>query len=193
MRKYVLLMLVVISTFACNYNDDKDITKADDSQVADQEELQSIILEIISATVEEIESDSEGGRDAWKVTARNEDGVTLEFYFTKSANELLRVDGEEGPFTYDVVPGNGAVDFLDAKSTGDEAADGSLDKWRLRTESGNTEKWVYELDYQNPSARVAIDGNNGNLMSSDVGDNSDNGNEDNSGDNGDYGSGGSDY
>ena len=76
-------------------------------------------LDLFPGTVREVEHEREEGIDAWKVDIINDKGAEVEIYCRKDNGKLLRIDGESGPFDYNIEPPSPLISFEKAKEIGD--------------------------------------------------------------------------
>ena len=119
-------------------------------------------LALFPGTVKEVELELEEGQRTWKIDISGAGGSEVEVYLLESSGELVRVDGEKGPFTYDFNPGAPLITFSEAKSRSDSELSDSLESWRLRREDSYRNKWVYQFSYS--EKEVVIDAEDGAVL-----------------------------
>jgi uncharacterized membrane protein YkoI len=135
-KKYFLSLFIVTLFFACGEDDDPINISA--------EQAAAKALEIVSGQVTSTELDDSGTVPEWDVNVTTDAGSKIELEFDQATGELLEIEGNEGPFTYEVDPGLGLVVFSQAKETAfNEAEIGELSNWEL--EQDETGKWIYEF------------------------------------------------
>ncbi len=134
----------------------------DDSTMRAPESVENKALTLISGTVTESEPEIEEGIAAWKVDIRTDQGAEVEIYCRQDNGNLLRIDGESGPFDYNINPSNGLIDFNEAKSIGVGVTSETLGKWQLRMEDKYSNDWVYSLEYT--STKLFIKATDGNVL-----------------------------
>ncbi len=153
MKNFLLSALALVLLTGCP-DDDEDM--AAPQSVADK------ALQIVSGTVSSSEAEIEEGIAAWKVEIRTAQGAEVEIYCRQDNNELLRIDGESGPFDYNATPGNGLIDFSNAQSIGAAQTTETLMEWELEQEDKFNNAWVYSLEYQ--QTEIYIDATNGSII-----------------------------
>ena len=155
--KFLIVPLVLLMAFvACSEDDDDDnAMQAPDSVITKAKAL-------ISGTVTESEPDNEEGVAAWKVDITTAQGAEVEVYCRQDNNTLLRLDGESGPFDYNIDPGNGLIDFNQAKTVAGGETSEDLVSWRLRMEDKYNDQWVYTLEFT--STKVFINAEDGSVL-----------------------------
>ncbi|MDH3710296.1 MAG: PepSY domain-containing protein [Cyclobacteriaceae bacterium] len=138
MRAYFLisaLLFFIVAVFSCKSDD--EITILDSQQASNQ------ALDMISGQVIETELDSSGIAPAWEVTVLTDTGSEVEFYFTQDGGALIQIEGDDGPFNYDLDPGLGLISFSSAKQAALDEYEGDIVKWELEQDPQG--KWVYEF------------------------------------------------
>ena len=66
-------------------------------------------LELFPGRILEQSSDKIEGIDVWKVKIENSAGAIVSFYWQKNYTILFRIDGEKGPFNYELKPPLGVI------------------------------------------------------------------------------------
>jgi uncharacterized membrane protein YkoI len=149
---YLLLLMMTMIVVNCSNDDDEDALQAPESAV-------NKALALIPGTVTESEPEIEEGVSAWKVDITTQQGAEVEVYCRQDNNDLLRIDGESGPFDYNIAPGNGLIDFNQAKTIADGETDEDLGSWQLRMEDKYNNQWVYTLEHTTTRVYInAVDG-----------------------------------
>ena len=138
-RIFSLLFMLMVFV-SCGDDDGNNSMQAPDSVV-------NKALALISGTVTETELEEEEGIAAWKVDITTTAGAEVEVYCRQDNNTLLRVDGESDPFDYNIDPGNGLIDFNQAKTIAAGQTGEDLERWQLRTEDKYNDQWVYTMEY----------------------------------------------
>ena len=100
-------------------------------------------LEIIPGTVVQTESDTERGLAVWEVKVRTASGGLVETKIVGETGAVLEVEGQTGPFDYEVTPGAPLVVLSVARSAALAAQAGTLKQWQLEMEESN--RWEYEF------------------------------------------------
>lgn len=128
----------------------------------DKEQIGAKALQLFPGTVRTIQAEEEEGIPAWKVDIINEKGAEVEIYCSQSDDSLLRIDGESGPFDYNIEPGDPLLNFDQAKAIADAQSNGTLEKWRLRREDKFDFSWVYTFEYS--TLKTSIGAKNGDVL-----------------------------
>ncbi len=148
---YVLTIAVVLGLMSCS--DDDSSMQAPDSAM-------NKALALIPGTVVDSEFETEDGIAAWKVEIRTDQGARVEVYCRQDNGALLQIEGENGPFDYNIDPGNSLIDFAQAKTIGSGVSTGDLIEWHLKIDTKYNNIWVYKLEYVEPTVFInAVDGN----------------------------------
>ena len=100
-------------------------------------------LEIVPGTVVETESDTERGLVVWEVKVRTASGGLVEVKIVADNGAVLEIEGETGPFDYEVTPGAPLVPLSVARAAALAAQAGTLKQWQLEMEELN--RWEYEF------------------------------------------------
>ncbi len=111
--------------------------------------------------------DTEDGVAVWKVKIRNSKGSVLKFYWRVSDGSLYEMEGETGPFDYEVVPGNNLINFQAALTIAKGSVkNDNLQGWYLKKESRFKDIWVYEFEFDinGNDIKVYIDAASGNVL-----------------------------
>lgn len=166
--KIILTSLVMIwlGCVACTH--EPELSPADNSlntQVGITPENKSSVelaLALFPGTVREVEREVEEGQATWKVDILGSEGSEVEIYVVESSGNLFRIDGDKGPFTYDIDPGAPLLSFSEAKERADLEVGESLESWRLRKEDAYQHKWVYQFTY--PEKEVMLNAEDGSIL-----------------------------
>lgn len=109
----------------------------------------------------------EDGISLWKVKIQNEDGSILEFYWTIGNQVLSKMEGTNGPFDYEIIPGNDLINFSPAKTIAISAVKNSdILQWELEINDDFIGMWVYKFEFQDNQniIKVYLDALNGNVL-----------------------------
>ena len=128
-------------------NSDGSSNDDNSSSNMDRSEAREKALSLFSGTVREIQRELEEGVPTWKVDIRGNGGAEVEIYLRESDGSVFRIDGESGPFSYNIAPGHDLVGFAKAKQMADARVNESLEEWRLRKDDSYNNQWVYEMKY----------------------------------------------
>jgi len=120
-------------------------------------------LEFFDGEVLETKMEQEEGLDAWEIKIQNQEGSIVSFYWTVAGSTLFKIDGQTGPFDYDLLPGNNLISFTTAKTPAFAAVkDDTLNRWELAQEDKFINKWVYTFEIG--SQKVFVDAENGDIL-----------------------------
>ncbi len=131
---------------------------------------QSVIdkaLNIFPGEVIEKSEEIEEGIDSWEIKIQNQNGSIAEFYYTKSNEDLVKIEGIQGPFDYDLNPGMGLLSFSAARTAAIAAVKNTnITEWQLKKESKFINKWVYsfEIDKSGSMTKVYVDAVNAEIL-----------------------------
>jgi len=88
-------------------------------------------------------ADDEHDIPTWKVVAGLANGARLSFELLQANGVVISVEGDVGPFDYDLVPGNGIASLATAMAAAKRAQAGAIVKWELELEDDR--RWEYEF------------------------------------------------
>lgn len=117
------------------------------------------------ATIVSAKVDDERSLATWKVEARLASGARIEFELLQSNGLIISIEGEMGPFDYDLQPGNGIVSFGTARTAALGAQAGTIVQWELDLEEND--RWEYEFyvrDAQGALWEVELDAKTGRVL-----------------------------
>ncbi len=124
-------------------------------------------LAYFDGEVIEKSQDTEDGVKVWEVRIRNSSGAVMKFYWRVGDGSLYEMEGETGPYDYEVIVGNNLINFQAAFTFAKAAVknDNLLD-WHLKQEDRFIDKWVYtfEFDRNSTNVKVYIDASNGDVL-----------------------------
>lgn len=117
------------------------------------------------ATIVSAKVDDERSLATWKVEARLASGARVEFELLQSNGLVISIEGEMGPYDYDLNPGNGIVTFANARTAALAAQAGTIVQWELELEE--RDRWEYEFyirDAQGALWEVELDAKTGRVL-----------------------------
>lgn len=99
----------------------------------------------------------------WKVNVHLPSGGFVEMEISASEKKILQIEADEGPFEYDLAPGEGIVSFNSAKKNAEDHSGQKILKWILKQ---NKEKFEYNfwVFTKSGKAQVKIDAGSGDLI-----------------------------
>jgi uncharacterized membrane protein YkoI len=87
------------------------------------------------------------------------DGGIVKFEYQLNSNELREVKGLSSSFEYEIEPGNGLINYSNAKSIALGAINGSIIEWKLEKDVSDN-NWQYRFEIGSSEVRInATDGN----------------------------------
>lgn len=95
------------------------------------------------AQVLSVRADEEDDIATWKVHARLASGARLSFELLQANGVVISIEGDVGPFDYDLTPGNGIASLSAAMAAARRAQPGTIVKWELEPEDDR--RWEYEF------------------------------------------------
>jgi uncharacterized membrane protein YkoI len=158
-QQIALLVSLILILNACS---NEDVTPVD---VPD--EIISQSLNLFPGTVIEEGMGTENGRDIWEIKIQNTQGAIVEFYWAVNNQLLIKIEGDQGPFTYDIKPGLGLINFSAAKTFAVSAVkNDAVLAWELEQNEDFIDKWVYEFEIaDDPDViKVYVDGETGDVL-----------------------------
>jgi uncharacterized membrane protein YkoI len=124
-------------------------------------------LALFDGRILDTEADEEEGVPVWEVRISNLDGAEVKFYWRQEGESLFRIDGEKGPFDYDMIVGNGLINFNTAKLAAITAAkNNNIETWQHKQDDSFAGKWVYLfiINEEMSNLQVIIDADNGEVL-----------------------------
>lgn len=138
---YFLTLLFAGFLFSCGDNDDV-ILPITEQQAASQ------ALASTSGTVVSTEPDTTStGEVYYDVEVQTNAGAIIEFEYFQADGSLKSIEGDNGPFDYEVDPGMGLILFSAAKNAALTARPGQVQRWDLEKNGAGT--WVYTFEILN--------------------------------------------
>ena len=157
MRKSLTLILLTIIWISCENSSD-----------AIPEVPQDLIdksLELFDGNVTERESEQENGVDSWEIKIENENGSVVKFYWPKNGQTLIKMEGQTGPFNYNINIGNNLINLRTAQTVAKSAVkNDNVSKWKLEQDDDFIGKWVYSFELDDVLTTVIIDAENGDIL-----------------------------
>lgn len=107
----------------------------------------NLALDLFPGIVKHIEKHEHEGESYWKVYVQSEAGSVVKFKIMTDPVKLVGMEGEKGPFDYNIVPGNNLISLASALEIVNNEVDGEVDEWSLSKRShGGETFWVYEIE-----------------------------------------------
>ena len=154
-----MLFSVLVGIYSCN--------NLSDTLPQAPANIQSESTDMFVGQVIQSKKEKEGSIELWEVKVQNDDGAVVRFYWRTDSGTLHKIDGQEGPFIYEIIPGNGIITYSAAKTQAIAAVkNDNLLRWQLEKEVDFANKWVYrfEFDDDGSTIRVFVDALNGDVL-----------------------------
>ncbi len=102
------------------------------------------------------------GVDVCWIEIENESGSIVSFYWQKSKNVFFMMEGESGPFNYELKPPYEILSFSTAKFIAFESySQAELVSWKLKKNSIYKNRWVYQFYLKDIESPIMIDATSG--------------------------------
>lgn len=129
-------------------------------------DIKSAIDEVIQLTggnVTKAEMKFKKDYPVWVISATGKDNCTFKVELTCEDNSLLKINAEEGPFEYELDPGENFISFSAAKKIAEEFTGVKTLKWNLYK---NRKIWEYSfwLFLKSGKAQVRVNAESGEIL-----------------------------
>lgn len=125
----------------------------------DPADLAEILLKLEEifegASITEIEEKEERGLLVWEIHLKMPTGGIVEVVFVQDAGKILKIEGQSGPFDYDVTPGGDFINLSDAFKAAMQVKEGEITRWELELEE--QDQWEYEIHLENAEGRWEVE------------------------------------
>ena len=118
---------------------------------------------LVDGRITKIEIETEDGYRAWKVDVQRASGPTVELRLLDPSLALVRAEGDEGPFDYDLDIGPSYLSLAEARAVADPSGTATLERWKLDRERGRF-VWALELTDGEDDDDVEVDAVTGALV-----------------------------
>lgn len=115
-------------------------------------------------TLREAEGESKNGARVWKLEFVNAQGAEVEVVLLAGPVRLFEVEGEDGPFSYEVTPGNGLVAFSAARTAALAARAGQIEEWELERDDDGRWYYAFEIETTSDDYEVEVDATTGTVL-----------------------------
>ncbi|MGK7390520.1 MAG: PepSY domain-containing protein [Candidatus Cyclobacteriaceae bacterium M2_1C_046] len=138
---YFLTLLFAGFLVACG-DDEDEILPINEQQAINQ------ALASTSGTVTSTDPDTTStGEVYYNVDIETDAGAVIEFEYFQADGSLKSIEGDNGPFDYELNPGMGLILFSAAKNAALTARPGEVQRWSL--EKNNAGTWIYTFEILN--------------------------------------------
>ncbi len=156
MRSSIILILSVALLFSCEDPLDEQIEVPGELINSTQLFFEGSVIEKGAANVDDV--------DAWKIKLQNSDGAITTFYWRKTYNSLFRIDGEKGPFSYEIKPPFDVINFSTAKFLAfNSNSTEDLVSWTF-SRRDDVAKWYYQFYLEDREDPIIIDAGSGEVV-----------------------------
>lgn len=122
-------------------------------------------IELFPGKLIEQSSDILDEVQVWKIKIENESGSVVSFYWQKNYNLLFVIEGEHGPFNYEMIPPLGVLVLSTAKFLAFESySEKVLTSWKLKRNNSYRNRWVYLFNLKQTELPIMIDAVSGDVL-----------------------------
>jgi len=161
MRNISLQFFIVVAALIFSCNENLETTNEVPQSVIDKS------LVYFEGEVIEKVFDQENRIDAWEIKIQNINGSIVKFYWSVNGIVLIKMEGQNGPFDYEIMPGKNLINFSTAQTIAKGAVKNeNITRWELKEDEDFINKWVYsfEFDDMGSTVKVYIDALNGDVL-----------------------------
>lgn len=120
------------------------------------DELTAAILEVLEGAKKiEIKEGEERGLAVYEIELLLASGGTLEVVVVKELFEILEVEGQSGPFDYDIDPQGSFISLSEAFLLAKDSLGGEITRWELELEEEN--KWEFEIHVTTDAGKFEVE------------------------------------
>ncbi len=158
MRCPLMILVVAFLSLSCEEqfsNDDNEVPQ----------KTLDVSLQLFDGTISEHNSIVEDGIEVWKIKIQNEAGAVVSFYWQKSYYNLYKIEGEHGPFTYDIQPPLNVLPLSTARFLAFESYSmEKLKSWTLNRSNKFDNRWIYQFFIRGIESPLRIDATSGDAL-----------------------------
>lgn len=158
---YSLSLLFAGFLFSCSDDEEQTIVPINEQQAA------SKALTMTSGTVISTDPDTtSAGAIYYDVEVRTSAGAIIEFEYFQADGSLKSIEGDSGPFDYEVNPGMGLMLYSAARTKALNTHAGAITGWDLVKGSSGIWTYTFEIETDSNSFTVKINAQTGEIISS---------------------------
>lgn len=158
MRFYQVLILLTAVFFSCEEQFGLD------QHVVPQNTIDHSI-QLFPGNILEKSSDFVEGIKVWKMKIENNSGAILTFYWVKNYNIPYQIEGEKGPFNYELKPPLDVIELSTAKFLAFESYSSKvLNSWKLIRDPSQNNQWIYQFFLKDEENPISVKAATGDLM-----------------------------
>jgi hypothetical protein len=155
MRKLYLILPSLLLLAAC-----EDPFNTADDTIPDSLVKNSTIF--FPGEVLETTSTTINGLPVWRVNVENEYGAIVNFYWRKTAKNLYKIEGTNGPFDYNLKPPFDVINFATARFLAtNNFTMGNISSWSFEPSPKENMKWFYIFHGDGEMPKVVLDAGSG--------------------------------
>jgi len=168
---FFLILCITGSDFKYNYLNGKYNKTSDNFPYINlnkNTDIKSAIDQVIQLTggnVTKAEMKFKKDIPVWIVEAIGKDNNTFKIELSREDNSLIRIDADEGPFNYELDPGNDFIPFSESKKIAEVQTGQKTLKWRF-LKSRNTWEYNFWLFLKSGKAQLRINAETGEIIKS---------------------------
>ncbi len=117
--------------------------------------FQGDVIEKFSARINDVE--------VWKVSIKNDQGAVTTFYWRKPYNNLFMIEGEKGPFSYELTPPLNVINLSTARFLAFRGDDQEFISWKIFLLASNKDRWTYRFALSDGTF-ISIDAGSGDII-----------------------------
>ncbi len=120
--------------------------------------VSEFVLNLFPGEIKHSEKEEEHDVLVWKLYVVNEAGSAVKFLTTEDPVELVKMEGEKGPFDYNIEPGNDILSLNQAKDIISREAEGETVEWELKKKSTDEgHLWIYKFEVRDGDIKYEIE------------------------------------
>lgn len=144
MKKVSIYFLAVLFAgfFASCSDDDEEI-----SPLTQQDAISKALMMTPGTVLSSSTETNAEGLTYFDVAVQTSTGAIVEFEYYQVDGALKEIEGDQGPFDYELNPGMGLIKFSAAKNAALNAQPGEVLRWSLKEQFPDV--WIYAFDVLN--------------------------------------------
>ncbi len=101
--------------------------------------------------------------EVWKVSIENADGAITSLYWRKPFNNLFMIEGEKGPFNYELAPPLNVINLSTARFLAFHGNEQEFISWKIFLLASNDTRWAYRFTLPD-GTHITIDAGSGDII-----------------------------
>ena len=156
MRRFLSILTLVALLTACD-----DPLGVEGNDVP--EKLVSNSLDLFSGDVVIKSSARIDDVEVWRIAIENSQGAITSFYWRKPFNTLFMIEGEKGPFNYELTPPLNVINLSTARFLAFRGSNKEFVSWKIFVLKSNDNRWAYRFTLPDGSF-ITIDAGSGDIL-----------------------------